>query len=208
MQTDALSAIFSRNDNYKKNQRRVLGVFFISMGNNIFLFFLLMYLIFNPPAPVYFPVTLSGYIVPIIPLDKPNQSDEEVLIWTSKAVLASYSYSYVNYHEEIQAASGFFTARGWNSFLNALKNSNNLDAVTARHMVVSANLLGKPVIEHKGTLGDRLAWDVKVPIIATFQNPSEFSQQYLYVHAIVVRVPILNAPSGIGIEQLVVEPMK
>lgn len=207
MPIDALGAIDARNKTYKKNQRRAVKIFLFSVLNNVLLLMILIYLINHPPAPTYFPVTLDGHIVPLIPLSQPNLSKEEVLTWTEQAVVASYSYSFVNYREEIQAASGFFTPRGWTAFLNALQSSNNLEAVKGRRMVVSAQLLGAAQLEKTGHLGDSYAWGIKVPILATFQNNTEFTQQSLLVHLVIIRVSILNTPSGIGIEQMVVEPL-
>ena len=160
-----------------------------------------------PPSPDYFPVGISGHVVSIVPLDEANQSDDAVLQWSSQAAMASFSYSYVDYRDELQASSQFFTADGWGQFLHALAASNNLDAVKAKSMVVSAQLTNPPTILKKELINRLFSWRIEVPVLVTYQNDTQYTQQYNMVNILITRVPILNAPRGIGIEQLVVSPI-
>ncbi|OGV45081.1 MAG: type IV secretion protein DotI [Legionellales bacterium RIFCSPHIGHO2_12_FULL_42_9] len=207
MWVDALAAISLRNNFYQAGQRRVLVIFLISLLTNGLLVFILTYLIMYPPAPQYFPVGLSGHIAPLITFDRPNQPDDAILQWTSEAALASFSYSYVNYRDELQAASGFFTGNGWTQFITALAASNNLEAVKAKSMVVSAQLTSPPTILKKELNNGLYTWRIEVPVLVTYQNDSQYTQQYNRVNILVTRVSILNAPRGIGIDQLVVSPV-
>ena len=124
MSVDALAAISLRNSFYREGQRRVLVIFLMSLLTNFLLVFILIYLIMYPPSPDYFPVGISGHVVSIVPLDEANQSDDAVLQWSSQAAMASFSYSYVDYRDELQASSQFFTADGWGQFLHALAASS------------------------------------------------------------------------------------
>lgn len=210
MMVDALAAISLRNNFYHEGQRRVLVIFLISLMTNFLLAFILNYLIMYPPAPRYFPVGVNGHIVPLIPLDKPNLSDGTILQWASQAATASFSYSYVDYRDELQASSGFFTGNGWGQFINALASSNNLEAVKNKRMVVSAQLTNPPTILTKGMSNGSYGfytWRVEVPVLVTYQNDTEYTQQYDMVNLLITRVSILNAPSGVGIDQLVVSPI-
>lgn len=204
---DALAAIALRNMFYKQGQRRAVVVFLISLITNGVLLWTLIYLILNPPPPKYFPVGINGHILPIIPVDQINQSDESVLEWTAQAAVASFSYSFVDYREELQASSGFFTANGWTQFLNALQASNNLLAVKSKSMVVSAQMISQPTILKKGIFKGLYTWRIEVPILVTYQNDTQYTQQYNMVSMLITRVSMLNSPRGIGIEQLVVSPI-
>ena len=155
----------------------------------------------------YFATSINGRITPLYPLDEPNQSDSAVLQWANQAAIASFTYNFVNYRSERQAASGFFTAEGWEQFLTALKLSNNLDAVKDKKMIVSAVATQAPVILKKGVmLNDRYEWKVQMPILVTYQSASEFSQQSNIVTMLITRVSTLNSPRGIGISQFIVGP--
>lgn len=206
MAEDALATVALRNKFYKDSQRKVILALMISILNNIVLAAILIYMITHPPHPKYFATTINGRITPLFPLDQPNQSDSAVLQWANQAAIASFTYNFVNYRDELQASSGFFTADGWDQFLNALQSSNNLDAVKAKKLIVSAVATRAPIILQKGLLNGSYSWRVQMPILVTYQSASEFTQQNNVVTMLITRVSTLNSPRGIGISQFVVGP--
>ncbi|WP_133128943.1 type IVB secretion system apparatus protein IcmL/DotI [Legionella nagasakiensis] len=206
MAEDALTAVAMRNQFYRDGQRKIILILLVSMLVNIILGGILTYIVTHPPAPKYFATSINGRITPLFPLNEPNQSDSAVLQWANQAAIAAFSYNFVNYRSELQAASGFFTADGWTQFLNALQQSNNLDAVKAKKLIVSAVATRAPIILQKGVLNNRFSWRVQMPILVTYQSASEFSQQNNVVTMLITRVSTLNSPRGIGIAQFVVGP--
>lgn len=206
MAEDALTAVKLRNEFYRDGQRKLVLVLLVSILINLILASMLVYIITHPPAPKYFATSINGRVTPLFPLNEPNQSDSAVLQWANQAAIAAYTYNFVNYRNELQAASGFFTADGWTQFLNALQASNNLDAVKAKKLVVSAVATRAPIILQKGILNNRYSWRVQMPILVTYQSASEFSQQNNVVTMLITRVSTLNSPRGIGIAQFVVGP--
>ncbi len=206
MAEDALTTVALRNAFYRDGQRKIMIALLASIVINFILASLLFYLLTHPPAPKYFATTINGRITPLYPLNVPNQSDSAVLQWANQAAIAAFTYNFVNYREELQASSGFFTAEGWSQFLNALQDSNNLDAVKAKKLIVSAVATRAPIILQKGILNNRFSWRVQMPILVTYQSASEFSQQNNVVTMLITRVSTLNSPRGIGIAQFVVGP--
>lgn len=206
MAEDALTVVTLKKEFYKDSQRKVFIALLISVMLNITMGGLLFYIMSHPPEPKYFATSINGRITPLFPLNEPNQSDSAVLQWANQAAIAAFTYNFVNYRTELQAASGFFTADGWTQFLNALESSNNLDAVKAKKLVVSAVATRAPIILQKGILNGRFSWRVQMPILVTYQSASEFSQQNNIVTLLITRVSTLNSPRGIGIEQFVVAP--
>ncbi len=206
MAEDALTAVTLRNEFYRDGQRKTMVALLISIIINFILTSLLVYFLTHPPAPKYFATSISGRITPLFPLDEPNQSDSAVLQWANQAAIAAFTYNFVNYRDELQASSGFFTADGWSQFLNALQQSNNLDAVKAKKLIVSAVATRAPIILQKGLLNGIYSWRVQMPILVTYQSASEFSQQNNVVTMLITRVSTLNSPRGIGISQFVAGP--
>lgn len=206
MAEDALTAVALRNNFYRDGQRKMIVVLLVSMIANVLLAAMLGYIITHPPAPKYFATSINGRITPLFPLNEPNQSDSAVLQWANQAAIAAFTYNFVNYRTELQAASGFFTADGWDQFLAALQQSNNLDAVRAKKLIVSAVATRAPIILQKGILNGNYAWRVQMPLLVTYQSASEFSQQNNVVTMLITRVSTLNSPRGIGISQFVVGP--
>ncbi|MFZ4077074.1 MAG: type IVB secretion system apparatus protein IcmL/DotI [Legionellaceae bacterium] len=206
MTDDALTVVTLRNRFYKDGQRKMMVILLISMIANFLLAFLVGYVVTHPPAPKYFATSINGRITPLFALNEPNQSDSAVLQWSNQAAIAAFTYNFVNYRSELQASSGFFTSDGWTQFLKALEESNNLDAVKAKKLIVSAVATRAPIILQKGILNGRYAWRVQMPLLVTYQSASEFSQQSNVVTLLITRVSTLNSPRGIGISQFVVGP--
>ena len=206
MAEDALTVVALRNKFYKDSQRRVIFALLIAIIVNLVLGAMLVYIITHPPAPKYFATSINGRITPLFPLDQPNQSDSAVLQWANQAAIASFTYNFVNYRDELQASSGFFTPEGWDQFLTALQQSNNLYAVKAKKLIVSAVATRAPIILQKGVLNGSFSWRVQMPILVTYQSASEFTQQNNVVTMLITRVSTLNSPRGIGISQFVVGP--
>lgn len=206
MSEDALTKVIMRNAFYRDGQHKLIVVFLLSVVVNIALTVLLIYMVTHPPTPKYFATSSNGRITQLVPLNQPNTSDNAVIQWSSVATMAAYSYNFVNYRSELEAASGFFTGAGWDQFMEALQSSNNLDAVTAKKLVVSAVVTGAPIILKKGMLSDRYAWRIQMPLLVTYQSASELTQQNLIVTLLVTRVDTLNSPSGIGIAQFISAP--
>jgi intracellular multiplication protein IcmL len=206
MAEDALAVVTLRNKFYKDSQRKVILALLIALLVNLVLASMLVYILTHPPAPRYFATSISGRITPLFPLNEPNQSDSAVLQWANQAAIAAFTYNFVNYRDELQASSGFFTAEGWDQFLGALQQSNNLDAVKAKKLIVSAVATRAPIILQKGVLNGSYSWRVQMPILVTYQSASEFSQQNNVVTMLISRVSTLNSPRGIGISQFVVGP--
>lgn len=203
---DPLVSVQLRNVFYEQNYRKIVTVFVVSFLVNLMLGSLLMYIVSNPPQPFYFATTINGHITPIFPLSEPNQSTDSVVSWTTNAATAAFTYNFSDYRQEFQSASGFFTGNGWAQFLGALKSSNNLDAVIAKKLIVTAQAIGKSKVLKEGHVKGRYAWQIKVPLLVTYQSTTQFSQQRVNALMVIMRVTTLNAPDGIGIEQLVVEP--
>ncbi|MCR9192453.1 MAG: type IVB secretion system apparatus protein IcmL/DotI [Gammaproteobacteria bacterium] len=206
MADDALAAVAMRNNFYRDGQRKMILILLFSIVGNVILASMLTYVITHPPAPKYFATSINGRITPLVALNAPNQSDSAILQWANQAAIATFSYNFVNYRSELVASSGFFTAAGWDQFISALGASNNLEAVKAKKLVVSAVATSAPVILQKGVLNGRYAWRIQMPILVTYQSASEFSQQNLNVTMLVTRVDTLNSPRGIGIAQFVSAP--
>ena len=207
MPDDALTKVIMRNEFYRDSQHKMTVILLFSILANAILVALLLFMITHPPAPKYFATSINGRIMPLTPLDAPNTSDNAVLQWATQAATAAFSYNFVDYRSELQAASGFFTADGWDQFISALQSSNNLDAVKAKKLVVSAVATGAPVILQKGVLNGHYSWRIQMPLLVTYQSASEFSQQSLMLTMLVTRVDPLNSPRGIGIAQFISAPI-
>lgn len=204
---EELKQVVTRNQFYKDGLHTIFLALLVSLILNFTGIYALIYVYSHPPKPVYFPTSATGRITPLIPLDQPNMSDPEIKQWANLAIIAAYSYNFVNYRSELQASSEFFTPEGWNTFIAALKSSNNLQAIISNKFVVSAVATQAPVILKTGVYNGRYYWRIRMPIIVTYQSSTLFSQTPLVVYMLITRVSTLNTPKGIGIAQFVSAPL-
>lgn len=204
---DALLMIFERNYFYRRQYLLALGAFGMALLVLVVLFFVLIYVVRNPTAPLYFATDNVGRLIKVVPVTQPNMSTEDMTQWAIHAVEKTYSYDYVNYRRQLQSAQKYFTTYGWTKYMSALKTSNNLIALTNRKLVIRAKVVGPPKLIVAGLLGGSYAWKFEMPVLVTNWLPpydvqSKFTNA-LTVTVIVQRMPILQSSDGVGIVQLV-----
>lgn len=193
-----------RNNFYRDSYRKVMSTLLFALIIIAALVTALVYVITHPPEPKYFATTIQGRITPLVPLSQPNTSPSALLQWANTAAIAAYSYNFVNYRQELQAASEFFTPDGWQEFLGAIKETRNLEAVIEKKLIVSAVATGAPIILQEGLLNDVYTWRVQMPMLITYQSASQYSQQAVTVTMLITRVSTLYNARGIGIAQFIV----
>jgi intracellular multiplication protein IcmL len=198
---DALELVKLRNNFYRDNYRRLVILLLLLIIINFALIGGIVYLITQRPAPQYFATGADGRITPLYPLSTPVVTPAELLQWANQAAVASYTYNFVNYRQELQNAAQYYTPEGWNQFQAGLKTSRNLESVVAKKFVVSAAATGAPVIADQGILNGRYAWQIRIPLLVTYQNSNEQVQQPLTVTMVITRASTLDTPKGIAIAQ-------
>ena len=208
--SQAFTLVMLRDKFYRDGFHKIVLAFILSLASNAILITLTLYIWATPPAPRYFPVSETGRILPIQPLTKPKEFSTEstILEWVTKSAIAAYTFNYVNYMQELQAASVFFTANGWDNFLDALVRSNNLEAIKRRKFIVNAEAYGVPKILRKGIVKGRYTWEIALKLLVTYRNETQFNQEKNLVIIKVQRIFSLNSPRGIGLDQFVVQPVQ
>jgi intracellular multiplication protein IcmL len=109
-----------------------------------------------------------------------------------------------------------------------LEKSNNLDAVRNKKLSVSAAATGAPILLAKGALDNIIlglatdapiilkknalnhafAWRVQIPMVVTYQNAKEYTQQAVIVTMIINRTLSVNSPTGVAINQFSLSPTR
>lgn len=203
--SDALEVIKHRRDFYRDSYRKLAAALFIAVLAIVGLIGVIFVLVSTRPTPTYFATTDSGRVIPLIPLNQPNLSDRSVLQWVSGAVTSVYSYNFVNFREAFQSNKQYFTNPGWDSFMKALSESKNLQAVRDEKLVVSAVLTGAPIVISRTVIAGRYSWKVQMPIQVTYQGTGSPSAQRLLVTLTINRVSTLDSRYGIGINNFVAQ---
>lgn len=206
MADNAVELVRLRNHFYRDNYRRIMMALLLLLLAILVLAGVVFYMITHKPTPIYFATTADGRLIPIVPLNRPNQSDDTVLQWSSQAAVAAYSFNFTNYRSVLQSISDNFTPLGWRAYLANLEQSNNLKAIRAKKLSMYAVASGAPVIVEKGVISGQYSWKVQMPMLVTLVSASETIPQSLDILMTVTRVSTLDNPKGIQIAQFVAAP--
>lgn len=203
---DALTMVFLRNEFYKKKFYTVLVFFILSLLGIGILSYMLHYLVKNPPHPLYFVADPVGRLIQEPPLDQPNMSLNDVAYYVVEAVQSAYTYSYVDYRDELLHAQKYFTDYGWRKYMNGLVASNNINAITQRKFIQVGTIVQFPQLTVQGHMGSVYAYKFTLPLLVTYWYPpyddkSRFSNA-LRITVVVLRASLLDSYKGLGIQQM------
>lgn len=200
-----LELVRFRNYFYRDGYRNCMGALLMSLAMNLILLTLTTILFFSKTPPVYFATQTDGSLIAIQPLDMPMIDQEALITWATRAAVASYSFNFLDWQNDLQNAQQYFTSSGFNNFVDALKASGNLDTVVAKRLVVQATVVDVPRIVQQGIIKGRYAWKIQIPMLVKYMSASEELRQPILVTMLVARVPTTQKPQGIAIAQFVVE---
>lgn len=189
--------------------RRLTGVALVSLLAAAVSVVCAFGIIGRPVPPQYLPVTAAGEILPMPPIDKPNMDKGAVGAFALEAIHAIYTYDYINWNDQLNSASTYFSPRGWDQFQKEYMANHTLDAVKSRKMIVSVKPTGEVTI--KDGVGNGVwLWVVSVPITVTYTahtttasgavDPGNVQSGTLSLY--LSRVPITINPRGIAIQMV------
>ena len=207
--TGALELVMLRNNFYRDNYRRLMMVCLGLIAMVGALGYWGWYERTHQPLPKYFATTYDGKLIALVPLNKANLTPNALTQWATEAAVASYTFNFVNFRKALQDVRIYFTKLGYQYFLKALKESNNLEAVQNKKYVVSAVPTGAPVILKQGVLNDGselgvYSWTVQLPMDINYRSATEQTKQSIVLTMLITRVSTLESPSGVGIASFVI----
>jgi intracellular multiplication protein IcmL len=205
MGTDGLTVILMRNAFYRDNYKRALFAVLILFCVDVLLSFAIVHRSLTPPQPQYFATNPQYQLIKWHPLSDPVVSDNYVLQWVTTAVRQAFSLDFIHWREQLQTASINFTPSGWHWFLNAFKQSGDLQTLVQLKMVSDSVVTGAPVIQGKAILDGRFVWKVEMPMMITYTSQQKTIRQPLKIILMVQRVSVVDSPYRIAINQFLPE---
>jgi intracellular multiplication protein IcmL len=196
----------NRNAFYRDGYRLLLRISLIQTVVIIMMVLAITGLVLSmKPRSIYFATTSDGRIINIVPLNEPYLTDAQVVAWAASTAQNVMRFGYNDYRDRLQQSSANFTTSGWDSFNKALNDAKFLDAIQARKLVVTMDIVAAPEIQSKRISGTGVyTWYVQLPVTIKFdgadQPPEPISMN---LRLQIVRVSTLQNPDGISIEQWV-----
>ena len=200
--SSGLGAVVVRNEFYRDGYRSLLKMTLIQSAVILGLIGMMYYIVkVNQPENFYFATTEDGRLIPMVPLSQPNLSPPALMSWVAQATTEVMTFGFNDYRRRLQESSRNFTKRGWESFTQALQRSRIIEMVEANQQIITAAPKGAPILQSEGVVAGRYQWVVEIPLVLTYRSGAKTSNTGLLVTVIIVRVPRLESPNGIGIEQ-------
>lgn len=197
-----LGTVIVRNefyrDGYRTMQKITVLLSMVILGLIAAMFFVIH---IHQPENRYFATTDDGRLVPMVALNEPNLSTPALMSWVAQASTEVMTFGFHDYRRRLQEASRNFTKTGWGSFTAALEKSRIIEMVEANQQVVTAVPRSAPILVSEGLIAGRYQWIVEIPLTVTYQAGSKTRNDNFLVRLVIVRVPKLESPNGVGIEQ-------
>ncbi len=206
-QTEDLSSIQIQTKFYRDSFPKFMFLFLVTLLICIVSISLnILQLIYKPKAQQFATFSStdgSTRLVEMIPLNEPNLSTQPLLQWATEAATSCYNFDFNRMEKQIQNLRPYFTAQGYQHYIEALQAENTLIDVKEKLLIVSAVPLKAPVILREAVSSsiERYAWQVQLPLLVTYQSSSELKKAEITVTMLIVRVDTLESPKGIGISQ-------
>lgn len=202
-----IESILTRADTYKVAYRRMSFVALALAATTVISTAAAVALALSKPAPVYFATNSDGSITPIIPVSQPHLSPAEVANFATEAATRSLTYSFSNYRAEFEDMKPYFSKpRGWNSFVDAVNKSGQLELVKNQRLNTTA-VAQRAVIVREGLNPDGIyEWIVQLPLRVTYQSSTQVTGQNFTVTLALTRMDSSEYPRTIAVSNFNAAP--
>lgn len=202
-----IETMLMRADTYRSAYRRMCFISTALAAVTVISVLAALTLAMTKPEPRYFATTTDGRITPLVPLNQPHLSAAEVANFATEGVTRALTYSFDNYRTDFQDAQIYFTKpRGWNSFVDALQSSGQLDLVKKSKLNTTA-VAQRAVIVREGVSTDGVyEWVVQMPVRITYQSASQVTGQNFMVTITLQRLQTYEHPRAAAISSFNAAP--
>lgn len=191
---------------YRKTMPWALSIAASSLAILCVSLLLNVYFILSNPEPKYFAVTSDLRVKQMTPLSQPVMSRTGLMNWVTQAVTETLSLNFVHWRQQLTKARSAYTNKAFNSLVNSLLESGNMDYIRENRLTVSVSAPKAPVMLATGYIGDSKAWKIQVPLVLTYESSKgTASTQKLVATIVVKRVSTLTNKRGVAIDQVVLK---
>jgi hypothetical protein len=202
---DFIAALLASDPEERARHVRLMRVFVILSGALLASLLMNAYQETRPPRLAGVASMPSGVNKPINTMPIPINTEAEVRRWVTNAVVQSYTFDFALWNSQLGENRQNFTPDGWAGFHKAVEDSGILKAVISSKFKVSAVPKGPTVMSTLPPVDGRRSWQFEVPLVVTYEGPSQKPSQQLLVTVIVVPQPAWQQERGLGIASMKVD---
>jgi hypothetical protein len=154
-------------------------------------------------AGQYFAVLPNNTSNAIKSLDRPNVSTKALLSWVTLAATATFSFDFVNLHDQLEKLKDYFTVDGYNNFLSSLAATGMTKTIVDKKLILSAVAVGTAIVLTEEQTHSGYTWRIQVPVLIRYQSANVNETREQIIEMLVTQVSTNDAPKGIGIAQYI-----
>ncbi|MEO8401548.1 MAG: DotI/IcmL/TraM family protein [Gammaproteobacteria bacterium] len=204
MAGEELQVIRLKDDFYRDGFYKALTAFAVLLSAIFLLIATSVYLYVTIPAPVVFSTGDEFRILPPVSVDQAYIKQPDLIQWVSNVLPSTFTLDFVNFTQELQTNSQYFTDNGWKNLLDQLKIYIDYATIVNGKLFVNGSAAGAPFILNQGILQGAYAWWIQMPINLRYSSADKISTIPIVIQALVVRVPTLNNLAGVAIDKIII----
>lgn len=193
----------TRNALAREKYEFLLKVTIVLAISHALMSLLMVYMALQPVKQTFIRTDSQGRLAEIQVMDRPIQSNQEVLQWTARALTNAYTLSFANYSQQLNDFKPNFTSEGWESFNQALSRAGFLENLINGKYITTAVPAAAPTVVTEGIAGGVYGWRVQMPMIITYRSSGIDQTQQITAEVTVIQRPPVENPSGLGIAQII-----
>lgn len=175
------------------------GAILCTVGMILIIIFIMLSNRTQPLKPTY--AYTDKELISIITLPYPTQSMKNVQAWLVDAIMASYSFSFSKYREQVAGAEYYFTPAGYKTYLQSLELNKMEESVVLNNLQISIVPTKDPVWINGGAFGAGEFWRFRVPVLVSYYGGKEVINEKYMVETLIIRVPSHENHRGLGIAE-------
>ncbi len=200
--TMGVDLVKEKNQHYQTAYRNLVRIIVIQYILVIFLAVaFLFYMHVSRPQDFYFATTHDGRELQLIPLGQPNMQKAALLSWAAQAASEVMTFGFNDFETRLQKSSRHFTPKGWEDFRKAMLKSRIIEGVEDAQQIVTSVPKSAPIMTGEGLYNGKHRWVVDLTLLVTYQSGEAKNTSTMHVTLFIERVPTLESPNGVGIEQ-------
>ena len=157
------------------------------------------YVFITYPQPAFFALTGEDQLFVEAPLNEPQLSDAQILNWVTAIGHDLFTFNYNNVDRNLENVANYFDRRGWQGFVDFLKQGPQIQRVKNDKLIVSSKPLRSPLLLKEIVSEGRYIWHIQAPILLVFENVNSSTQVNVTLDVFITRVPSTESSIGIKI---------
>ena len=120
-------------------------------------------------------------------------------VWVNEAIVATYTFDYMNFVQQQREIARYFTAEGWRAYSQALLESRLAQTIAEHNYTVTAVATMPPIIKQINANH----WQGNMTLLVLYKNP-----QYQQTQNLDVTITFTEAEGGRGVRGLAITSLQ